>query len=466
MSEIPKEPQSSFDEDRWFRGEKIRKGDEKEPSERMESEQPETDGKRRETEAKLRRREAEEDKEAADKVRAELGVALDDQDADSREGVLKAEFELKKIVGKGDARKAVARVACGALNGTVFSRQYGKYGEVLKEANNPESEQYYLNQVDRYNIEQERRAEELGFDRRIAFVGHLHSRGAEDWRDGSDGSLTPEELFEQYKKMAEDLKAQGYDDVQIALTDHNSIENSIKLAEMLAESGVARPLIGIEVATAEGYEILAYTTDVDKLREFAEFLEPGQKKITRYAATGFKGREIVDKLAADGFVMGLPHPNASKAITFGGTMTERLASDSDLAEMMGEHMTFYEAMNWFQNNQGSNALSVEMLEDMVGRGILPFAATDFHSSVRGNEDLPFGGMYTELRTDRDITSGEDLLEMFRAQKGSSPDDPRFVAMMRGTPATDSEYMEHMVRAGVRTATSVVKALFSGKKKGN
>ncbi len=350
----------------------------------------------------------------------------------------------------------------GGINEAWVRRAYRKFPEV-KESNDPASENFYLRKVDQFNQQQEQKAEELGFKKRIAFLGHNHSRGVENWQDGSDGSLTPEQIFAEYQKAIETLKAQGVDQVFITITDHNSIENSIRLAQLLQESGVAQPIVGIEAAVKEGYEVLGYTTDLEKLRSlYYGSLEPKLGKIFRYAKSGLKGKDLIEQLAADDFVMGISHPSAAKAILFGGTMKERFAQDPELAELMAKNAAFYEGLNWFQNVRGSNCVAFGMREQMAQMGIECFANEDFHSKVSGSEGTFFNGMYTEIRTDAKIQSGEDLLNLLRQQK-QDPRSPKYTALARGLPATEGQYKEHLNNATGRVIRNVLKAVFGLKK---
>lgn len=397
-------------------------------------------------------------KEEIGDVRSQIKTQLD-LDAAKQRGL--AEEYIEKSKKLEDLReKGIVRKMFSAVAEKVIKLLYRKFPQV-KEGNNPQSENYYLRKVERFNQEQESRAEKKGFKKKIAFLGHIHSRGAERWADGSDGSLSPEEIVGEYQKAARQLKEHGYDEVFVAITDHNAINNSIRLAELLAQEGVVKPIVGIEAATREGYEVLGYTTDVESLKEFYRFQEPALGKIFRFAKSKNKGVEIIKKMRALKFVMGLPHPTANKAIIFGGTFIERFERDPGLARLMSDNMLFYEGMNWFQNVQGSNCLAFGMREQMLEMGVLPFANEDFHSKVRGSGDTFFNGMYTEILTEQEIRTGEDLLALFRTQKTSR--EETFISALRGLPATATQYKEHLNNASGRTIRCILKSIFGIKK---
>ncbi len=338
----------------------------------------------------------------------------------------------------------------------LFKYIYKRFPEVA-EGNDPNSDQFYLKKVDSYNTQQEIKAEKLGFDKKIAFLGHIHSRGVESVLDGSDGSLSPEEILEEYKKAVLELKEKGYDDVYAVLTDHNSVNNSIKLAEMMEAEGVAKPIIGVESTTKEGYEILSYTTDVQKLKDYSQHIEKKIGIIFRNAKSGNRGSDLIKWLAENNFVLGMPHPASQKAIMLGGTLSERIKRDSELRKLIQDHVSFYEGMNWFQDVKGSNCIAFNMREEMESLGVVPFANEDFHSKVQGSEDTFFNGMFTEIRTNQNITSGEDLLNLFRNQK-QEPSQVKYVTMLRGAPATDMQYKEQLERSSKQNISNVLQIL--------
>lgn len=353
--------------------------------------------------------------------------------------------------------KKPLRKLFGSVNEVVVRFLYRKFPEVV-EGNNPQSENFYLKKVDSFNQEQEKRAEQLGFNKRVAFFGHIHSRGETDWRDGSDGSSTPKQLAEQYQQAVQALKEQGIDEVYAIITDHNAVGNSLEFAELLEQQGVIKPIVGCEVASKEGYETLVYTSDRDELKDFYDqSLEPGLGKVLRYAKSGRPGKELIDEYKKRDFVMGISHPAAAKAIIWGGTTQERFAADPELKDKMAENAAFYEGLNWFQNVRGSNCIAFNLREQMAELGIEAFANSDYHSSVSGNEQNFFGGMYTEIRTNQDIGSGQALLELLQQQK-KDPNNPAYVPIMRGLPATEKQYKEHLNNATGRVIRTVIKAL--------
>lgn len=357
-----------------------------------------------------------------------------------------------------EPKKAWRRIL-SFFNRGQATKLYSQFPQVTGGGNDPENDSFYLKEVDRYNERQERRAEDLGYNHRVAFLSHIHSRGVEDWKDGSDGSLTPEQILAEYRKAVDQLKEQGIEQVFVTITDHQAAENSIKLAELLEKEGVATPIVGVEAANSEGYEVLGYTTDREKLRAFQEFLEQKKSRLVRYGKTGHTGEEVVKRMAEDGFAMGLSHPSAKKTITLGGAMIERFAKDPELKELMERNMCFYEALNWFQNVSGSNCLSFSMGEDMEAMNIMPFAGEDFHSKVSGSEDKPFNGMYTEIRTGQEITGGENFLELLRQQKTDPGENPGYLTMLRGRPALAQQYDEHINNAASRAIPDTFRAIF-------
>lgn len=373
---------------------------------------------------------------------------------------LAAEY-IKKNEAVEEKKSGIFRGVQSIVMGSLFKRIYSKYPEVA-EGNDPENENFYLKQIDRDNEQKEQVAEKLGFNKKIAFFGHMHSRGEKHWKDGSDGSLTPKEILEEYKKAKTMLGEEGFNDIYIALCDHNSVNNSIELARLMEEEGAVKPIVGVESTTKEGYEILSYTTDTAKLKDHNAFAETGLGKISRNIKSGHSGKELIKRMAEDNFVMGAPHPSAQKAILLGGTLGERMEKDPELEALISEHMTFYEGMNWFQDAKGSNCIAYGMRKKMEELGVLPFANEDFHSKVEGNENIFFNGMYTEIRTNKDIKSGEDLLELFREQN-KNPQEKLFVPILRGAPATPSQYKEHLGRASKQNIKNVIKAVFGSKK---
>lgn len=400
-----------------------------------------------------------EERKNLEKVREEISEFPQIEEEAIAEKGLAAEYIRKSetVEGKrGGPFRGIQSLAMGGL----FKFIYSKYPEIA-EGNNPESENFYLKKVDRYNEQKEQEAEELGFDKKIAFLGHMHSRGEKNWKDGSDGSLTPSEILEEYKKAKAILKEQGFDDVYVALSDHNSVNNSIELAKMMEEEEVAKPIVGVESTTKDGYEILSYTTDTEKLKNYNALLETKLGKIFRNIKSGHSGKDLIKRMAEDNFVMGVPHPSAQKAIMLGGALGKRMEKDPELKELISEHMTFYEGINWFQDTKGSNCIAYNMHEEMGELNVMPFANEDFHSKVEGSEDTFFNGMYTEIRTNRDIKSGEDLLELFREQKKNS-DETLYVPILRGAPATGSQYKEHIGRCSKQNIKNVIKAIFGMK----
>ena len=340
----------------------------------------------------------------------------------------------------------------------LFRRIYKKFPEVVQ-GNNPNSDQFYLKKVDSYNSQQETKAERLSFDKKIAFFGHMHSRGVDSFLDGSDGSLSPGEILEEYKKAVTQLKKEGYDDVYIVLTDHNSVNNSIQLAEMMEQEGVAKPIIGVESTTKEGYEILSYTTDRQKLREYNKYIEKNIGIIFRNAKSGNSGLDLIEWLAGNNFILGIPHPSARKAIVFGGTLPEQMKREPKLRMLIQKYIHFYEGLNWFQDPNGSNCIAFNMRKKMEALDVVPFANEDFHSKVKGSENTFFNGMFTEIRTGRDITSGEDLLDLFRAQKKDFS-QIKYLTILRGIPATNQQYKEHLAVASKQNIKNVLKGLKS------
>jgi hypothetical protein len=360
---------------------------------------------------------------------------------------------FKTAEKKSGWRKFVSRLNIGKA-----SKMYDKYPQVA-EGNDPESENFYLRKIDEFNEQQEQRAEGLGFNRRYAFISHIHSRGVEDWKDGSDGSYSPEEILEEYRKAIVELKEQGIEEVFVAITDHQSIGNSIKLAELLEAEGLAKPLMGVEAANNEGYEVLSYTTDVEKLRKLSEDLEKRKSRFVRYGKTGYSGEELIARLAQDDFVMGLAHPSAKKTIMMGGAMIDRIEEDPKFKQLVEDNMVFYEGVNWYQNTYGSNCLSFSMREQMEEMSVLAFNGEDFHSKVSGSEDRFFNGnMFNEIRTDQELNSGEDLLNLLRKQKQDSS-QPQMVNMLRGTPALPQQYNEHINNGVGRVVADTFRAIF-------
>ncbi len=339
-----------------------------------------------------------------------------------------------------------------------FKHIYKKFPEVAQ-GNNPNSDQFYLKKVDFYNLQQETKAKRLGFNKKIAFFGHTHSRGVDNFLDGSDGSLSPGEILEEYKKAVAQLKKEGYDDVYIVLTDHNSVNNSIQLAEMMEQDGVAKPIVGVESTTKEGYEVLSYTTDRRKLREYNEYIENKVGVIFRNAKSGNSGLDLIEWLADNNFILGIPHPSARKAIVFGGTLSEQMKREPRLRMLIQKYVHFYEGLNWFQDPNGSNCIAFNMRTEMDALDVVPFANEDFHSKVKGSENTFFNGMFTEIRTDRDITSGEDLLNLFRVQKKDFS-QIKYLTMLRGIPATNQQYKEHLAVASKQNIKNVLKGLKS------
>jgi len=429
--------------------EKINKEEAKESAETMED-----------NAEKMREIIEKEEKRDLETVRSEIDGFSHSEEGLVLEKGLAAEYIKKSETVEGK-KGGVFRGLQSMIMGRIFKKIYSKYPEVAK-GNDPESENFYLKQVDRDNEQREQEAEELGFDKKIAFFGHMHSRGEKHWKDGSDGSLTPEEILEEYKKAKTMLGEKGVDDVYIALCDHGSVNNSIALAKLMEEEGVAKPIVGVESATKDGYEILSYTTDTEKLKDYNTLLETKLGKIFRNIKSGHPGKELIKRMAEDNFVMGAPHPSAQKAILLGGTLGERMEKDPELKELISKHMTFYEGMNWFQDPKGSNCIAYNMCEKMEELGVVPFANEDFHSKVEGGENTFFNGMYTEIRTSRDIKSGEDLLELFREQN-KNPQEKFFVPILRGAPATAPQYKEHLGRASKQNIKNVIKAVFGSKK---
>ena len=389
----------------------------------------------------------------------EVRKEIDDSSQEEKRGVtergLATEYIRKSKTVK-EKKGGIFRGMQSMVMGAIFERIYKKFPEV-KEGNDPESDKFYLKQVDRDNEQKEQEAEELGFNKKIAFFGHMHSRGEKHWKDGSDGSLTPGEILEEYKKAKTILGEQGFDDVYVALCDHSSVNNSIELARLMKEEGVTKPIVGVESGTKDGYEILSYTTDTEELKKYNAFLETKLGKISRNMKSGYSGKELMRQMAEKNFVMGAPHPSAQKTIVLGGkTLDKRIEKDSELAELMEKHVTFYEGINWFQDPKGSNCIAYNMKEKMKELNILPFANEDFHSKTAGNENTFFNGMFTEIRTDREIKSGEDLLELFREQN-NTPDKKLFIPVLRGAPATAAQYKEHLGRCSKQNIKNVVKA---------
>jgi len=406
------------------------------------------------------KRKEKEDNELLENIRSEINVeAEEEKDAVVFHGVADEYMEKQKKQGQ-DKKGVLNKLKSVFSIDRLYELIYSRFPEVA-EGNNPESDEYYLKKVDQYNEQKKNEAKELGFDKKIAFLGHIHSFGEDNFKDGSDGSLTVEEILDEYRIAVEQLKESGYDDVYAVITDHNSVNNSIKLAELMEEEGVVKPIVGVESTTKEGYEILSYTTDIEKLKTYNEFVESGLGKIFRNAKSGHSGKELIERLSQDNFVMGIPHPSAKKYINFGGTLGERMDKDEELSAMISEKVTFYEGMNWFQDVQGSNCIAFNMKERMEGLNVVPFANDDFHSKVTGSENTFFNGMYTEIRTDQDISSGEDLLELFRGQKDNQ-DEKHFVPILKGSPATDAQYKEHLKRATKVNIANVFKSFFGGK----
>jgi len=365
----------------------------------------------------------------------------------------------KKVKEKQSTKKpgVFNRLQSALSTDLMFKYIYKRFPEVI-EGNNPDSENFYLKKVDVYNSEQELRAEQLGFKEKIAFMGHMHSRGVDNVLDGSDGSLTPEEILEEYKKAVKILKEKGYADVYIVLTDHNSVNNSIKLAELMEKEGVAKPIVGVESTTKEGYEILSYTTDIKKLKKYNQYIEKKIGIFLRNAKSNNKGEDLISRLASDDFVIGMPHPAAQKAIMLGGDLRKRMDNDSRFREMIRDKVVFYEGMNWFQDVKGSNCIAFAMRERMEEMNVIAFSNEDFHSKASGNEETFFNGMFTEIRTDAKIQSGEDLLNLFRAQK-KDDSNPKYLTLMRGVPATDNQYKEQLGTASKQNIKNIIRCIW-------
>jgi len=51
--------------------------------------------------------------------------------------------------------------------------------------------------------------------------------------------------------------------------------------------------------------------------------------------------------------------------------------------------------------------------------------------------------------------------LFQAQK-KNPKNPKFVSLLRGTPATDNQYKEHLNNATSRTIRCILKGLVGAK----
>lgn len=417
-----------------------------------------------ERQAEEREKNAEKEKtsEELEEVRDELLEIVDSRDGETGTESLALEY-LEKIQGNEEKKKSIfEKIKPSVLTDKIYKYIYSRFPEV-EEGNDPESDEYYLKKVDKYNEVKANESKELGFDKKIAFLGHIHSMGEDDIKNGSDGSLTPAEILEEYKIAVNQLKEKGYDDVYAVITDHNSVNNSVELAELMKKEGVAKPIVGVEATTKEGFEILSYTTDIDKLKSYGEMLESKLGKVMRNAKSGHSGRELVDRLSKDDFVMGVPHPSARKSITLGGTLGENMDKDKDLEKMISENMTFYEGMNWFQDVKGSNCIAFNMRERMDEMNVAPFANEDFHSKTKGSEDTFFNGMFTEIRTDQDIESGEDLLELFRKQKDDSK-SKQFIPILKGAPASDEQYKEHLKRASKINILNVLKSFLPKMKK--
>jgi len=376
---------------------------------------------------------------------------------DQSNGGLFEQYESQQSTGQDvDQEKGFFRKSFSKINSLATGFMYRNFPEV-KEGNDPNNENFYLKKVDQYNQKQEKSAEELGFNNRVAFLGHIHSYGKNRWKDGSDGSLTPQEIFEEYKKAAEVLKSEGINQIFISITDHNGIENSLQLARLLQENGVAEPIVGIEAGTKEGYEVLGYTSDANKLKSFYEFLQPRLGKLFRFAKSGHKGKDVINEMVKNNFVVGLPHPAAAKSIIFGGTIKERLAADPEFAKLISDNVDFYEALNWFQNVKGSNCVAFNMEKQMKEMGIDAFSQEDFHSKVTGNGDTFFNGMYTEIRTDQVINNGTDFLKLLQYKK--TDNKAKYISILRGAPASNAQYKEHLNNASSRTISCIVKAVF-------
>lgn len=70
-------------------------------------------------------------------------------------------------------------------------------------------------------------------------------------------------------------------------------------------------------------------------------------------------------------------------------------------------------------------------------------------------------MYTEIATDQKINSGESFLELLRQQK-QDPENTRCIPILRGLPASETQYKEHLNNATGRNIRTVTKALLGMK----
>ena len=398
------------------------------------------------------------DQERTTEQLEEIRIGLSESPQKGKSSTVHEQFIADTEAFSSSEEKSGWRKLVSKLNLGKASTLYSKYPQVA-EGNDPKSENFYLRKIDEFNEQQEQKAEELGFNRRYAFISHIHSRGVEDWKDGSDGNLSPEEILEEYKKAIKELKEQGIEDVFLAITDHQSVGNSIKLAELLEAEGFTKPLVGVEAANNEGYEVVSYTTDIEKLQELSGDLEKRKSRFMRYGKTGYSGQELIERLVKDDFVMGLAHPSAKKTITMGGAMIDRIEQNPELRQLIEDHRVFFEGVNWYQNTHGSNCLSFSMKDQMEQMGVLAFNGEDFHSKVSGSDDRFFNGsMFNEIRTDQEINSGEDLLNLLRQQKQDS-NQPQLVNMLRGTPALTEQYSEHINNGVKRVVADTFRAVF-------
>lgn len=176
-----------------------------------------------------------------------------------------------------------------------------------------------------------------------------------------DSILSPEELVRRCRKRGINC---------VAVTDHNTVRGGIEARRMVEERGIEdlRVIVGEEVRSAEG-EILGLFLSEDIPR-------------------GLSGEETIDRIRAQGGIVGVPHPFDSL----------RSALDYDRMKALADRIDFIESYNarivFRHHNRKAGTFAAE-------HGLPVSAASDAHSPWE------VGRAYVRMR---DFEGPQDFIE--------------------------------------------------------
>jgi predicted metal-dependent phosphoesterase TrpH len=189
----------------------------------------------------------------------------------------------------------------------------------------------------------------------------------------SDGLMSPEEVINIAKKK----------NIGVAITDHNEIKGSIKGFELVKDINF---LLGIEVGTKDGKEILFYFNNVNEIEKFYKNeVEPYKtNRMTRI------NREITDFLDVkyNYLFTTIPHPYGpfKKSIKYNPTLSKKILKFVDTIEIYNS-----------TQNMRSNKKSLKLAEKI---NKFRTASSDAHIK----EDIGKGLTYIEIKNNKLVKS--------------------------------------------------------------